>query len=186
MLVRVVLGRRVKSRKDLMKLTEDDTNYDLTLLLSGPKIPLPELIKAFKEPVYLVTSKFDDIYISKLSRSLGILLDGTFVDLGNVSLGGIGGIETYQNIARLIQLHTTLGKSKAIITSYFPPKGFGDRLRSLNVRVGLPEITQVIYEVKPSYFISLGLEDYVGMINTSTAIILNERKVFTTSLNLTL
>ncbi len=186
MLVRVVLGRWIKSRKDLMKLSEDSMEYDLTLFLGGPKIPMPELIKKFKEPTYLVTSKYDDIYVSKLSRSLGILLDGTFIDLNNVSLGGIGGIETFQNIMRLLQLYRTLRTSKTVLVSYFPPKGFGDYLKNQNVRIGLLEIVHAVREIKPAYLISLGIEDYIGTINESTVVVLSEVKTFTASINLTL
>lgn len=147
----------MKLKKDLAALTR--VNTDLYVFLGGPRIPFRDVEEIIEKPFYVVTGKYDDIYVTKTARVTGKLLDAQVITLEQYSLVGINGADPHYCISRVRELLRDAGLSNVLVFSYMPALGYCDTVAKLNVRVGLPELAEFINDVKPRLFVSLGNED---------------------------
>ncbi len=151
-------GALFKHSRELRSYSCGD--FKAYIFIGAPRIPLHH-VSAFLRNFHVVTSKCDDIYVTKTARSLGILLDANVVDLGNYLIAGVGGVDPWHSILRLRELLRNQQGKRILLFSYFPAHGLCDSIPELGVRSGLPELRNLIDEVKPYVFISLSSLDCI-------------------------
>ncbi|MCD6340471.1 MAG: hypothetical protein J7L51_00780 [Desulfurococcales archaeon] len=124
-----------------------------TILIGGDcnldpqNLPLKDKVK-----YYILSGDKDDIYITKTSRKLGNLLDGSIVYLGNIAIAGISGLDCYQSIIKLSKALSQSGNKVRIniLVTHHPPKGCLDRIEALNIRAGLSSVRDLINKLRPN------------------------------------
>lgn len=147
----------MKLKKNLIMLTR--VRADLYVFLGGPRIPFSDIEAILSKPFYVVTGKYDDVYVIKTARAAGKLLDANVIAVGQYSLAGIGGIDPHYCISRVRGLLHSTSPSNVLVFSYMPALGYCDTVAKLNVRTGLPELKEFVDSVKPRLFVSLGNDD---------------------------
>lgn len=151
MLIRMLNGAQLKLLKELYSyVSRDVSTY---VFVGAPRIPLYHISTILKN-FFIVTSKHDDIYVTKTARSLGVLLDAHLIDLGEYLIAGVGGIDPWHAISRLRELLSNQ-KRKVLLFSYFPAYGICDFVPELRIRLGLLELKDFIDYVRPSVFACL-------------------------------
>ncbi|MGC8974692.1 MAG: hypothetical protein ACP5KB_00670 [Thermoprotei archaeon] len=153
MLLRVLNGALLKSSKELYSYV--DKNIDAYVFIGAPKLPLYRVSTTLKN-FFIVTSKYDDVYVTKTARNTGVLLDARVISLSNYLIAGVGGIDPWYAIMRLRELLGNQTRSKILLFSYFPAYGVCDYLPELSVKSGLAELRNFLDHIKPYVFISLG------------------------------
>ena len=128
------------------------------VFLGGPRLPLGHVNAVLGSPFYVVTGKYDDIYVTKAARDLGRLLDARVLDLGRYHMVGIGGIDPHYCVSKALKLLSDIDTREVLVFSYLPAMNWCDLVPRLNVRAGLPELSDFIERVKPRLFVSLGSE----------------------------
>ncbi len=115
--------------------------------LDPQNLPLKDKVKYF-----VLSGDKDDIYITKISRKLGNLLDGNIIYLGNIAIAGISGLDYYQSIIKLSKALSQSGNKVRvnILVTHHPPKGCLDRIDALNIRSGLSSVRDLIIKLKPN------------------------------------
>ncbi|MEM0105974.1 MAG: hypothetical protein QXS42_05950 [Zestosphaera sp.] len=162
----------MKLRKELSALTR--ANADLYIFLGGPRIPLRDVEEVLKKPFYIVTGKYDDIYVAKSTRATGRSLDAHVITLDQYTLAGINGVDPHYCISRVAELLHSMSSSNVLIFSCMPALGYCDTVDRLNIRVGLPELTEFISNVKPRLFVSLGSRDCVEFYGSTQLAVMSK------------
>jgi hypothetical protein len=161
-LFRVMNGALLKHSRELLSYLREDVNA--YIFIGAPRIPLYHVSTILRN-FYIVTSKCDDIYVTKTARTLGILLDAKAVNLGNYLIAGVGGVDPWHSILRLRELLRNHQGKRVLLFSYFPAHGLCDSIPELSVRSGLPELRNLIDDFKPYVFVSLSGIDCVTRRN---------------------
>ena len=104
---------------------------------------------------FIVTSKYDDIYVTKTARNSGVLLDACVINLGNYLVAGVGGIDPWNAIKKLRESLSNQLRKRILIFSYFPAYGLCDFIPELRIKSGLIELRDFLDYVKPYMFVSL-------------------------------
>ncbi|MEM1664402.1 MAG: hypothetical protein QW417_02855 [Zestosphaera sp.] len=152
MLLRILNGARLKLSRELY--SHVDSNVSAYVFVGAPRIPLYYVSSVLKN-FFIVTSKHDDIYVTKTARNLGALLDARLTDLGDYLIAGVGGIDPWHAISRLRVLLSNQLRKRILLFSYFPAYGLCDFVPEFGVRSGLPELKDFLDYVKPYAFVSL-------------------------------
>ncbi|MEO3993362.1 MAG: hypothetical protein QN229_03510 [Desulfurococcaceae archaeon TW002] len=151
MLIRILNGAQLKLLKELHPyVSKDVSTY---VFIGAPRIPLYHISTILKN-FFIVTSKHDDIYVTKTARNLGVLLDANLINLGDYLIAGVGGIDPWHAISRLRELLSNQER-KILLFSYFPAYNICDFMPELRTRLGLLELKDFLDYIKPSVFVCL-------------------------------
>lgn len=156
MLLRVLNGARLRLSRDLYSCVGRDVSA--YVFIGAPKISLYR-VSAILKDFFIVTSKHDDIYVTKTARSLGALLDARLADLGDYLIAGVGGIDPWYAISRLRVLLGGQSSKRILLFSYFPAYSLCDLMPELGVRSGLLELKDFLEYLKPYVLVSSGDAD---------------------------
>jgi len=148
----VVSNPHVKTRKELLELAQKlrKPGITATIVIGNLRLDPEEYVRVLPNP-YFLSGAEDDIRVTKQARKLNALLDGNVVEIGNVVVAGVGGVDPHQNMERVLRLLRTrsLGKRVDVTLSYHPPRGCGDFIKDLRLRKGLDELRDFIKAVNP-------------------------------------
>ncbi len=177
MLIAIVANPRVKTRNELLRLAQEFQNAEIAATIVIGNLGLdPEEYAGLLPNPYFLSGAEDDIRVTKQARKLNALLDGNVVEINNVVVAGVGGIDPHQNMERVLKLVDagTLGKRIDITLSYHPPRGCGDLIGTLKVRRGLDELRTFIEKIRPPLHICGG--EYVDtcLINNTKTYVLGK------------
>lgn len=175
-MLRVLNGRMVKTRRELSVLMSE--GVEAYIFLGGPRLPLRHINEILRSSFYIVTGKYDDIYVTKVARDLGRLLDAQVLDLGGYRMVGIGGIDPHYCISKVLKLLSNIDTREVLVFSYLPAMNWCDLIPVLNVRTGLPELSDLIKRVKPRLFVSLGSESCCRLSEDIKVITMNASAVY--------
>ncbi|MCD6085267.1 MAG: hypothetical protein J7J20_07000 [Desulfurococcales archaeon] len=127
--------------------------HEVHIILIGGDCNLDPQKLPFKNRIryYILSGDKDDIYVTKEARKNNILLDGSIIRLNRVFIAGIGGLDYYQNVARLDKILSTSNNLKIdILVIHHPPLGCLDLIEPLGLRAGLRTIRNLIVKLKPT------------------------------------
>ena len=131
--------KEFRAIKFINKLTE---HYDL-VILGGDGTPNPEHLT--RDKVLIVSGDEDDILITKKAREYEILMDGRIYDFKGLKIAGIGGLQSHQDIKRILSEDSKID----ILVSHYPPYGCLDTVRvgQRDVNIGIMELNDVLSKV---------------------------------------
>ena len=181
MFIAIIANPRVKTRNELLRLAQEFRNAEIaaTIVIGTLGLDPEEYAELLPNP-YFLSGAEDDIRVTKQARKLNALLDGNVVEINNVVVAGVGGIDPHQNMERVLKLIAAGVPSKRIdITlSYHPPRGCGDLIETLKVRRGLDELRTFIEKIRPSLHICDG--EYVDtcLINDTKTYVLGKGEAY--------
>ncbi len=181
MFIAIVANPRVKTRNELLRLTQEFRNAEITATIVIGNLGLdPEEYAEFLPNPYFLSGAEDDIRITKQARKLNALLDGNVVEINNIVVAGVGGIDPHQNMEHVLKLVDAGVPDRRIdITlSYHPPRGCGDLIETLKVRRGLDELRTFIGKIRPSLHMCGG--EYVDtcLINDTKTHVLGKGEAY--------
>jgi len=181
LLVAIVADPRVKTRDELLRLTQRLRGAGITATIVIGNLGLdPEEYAELLPSPYFLSGAEDDIRVTKQARKFNALLDGNVVKLNSIVVAGVGGVDPHQNMERVLKLMDSgaLGRGIDVTLSYHPPRGCGDLVRALGVRRGLDELRAFIEKVRPSLHICCG--EYVDtcLINDTRTYVLGRGEAY--------
>ncbi|MEM0453626.1 MAG: metallophosphoesterase family protein [Sulfolobales archaeon] len=154
----------------LKKLNKISNNLNVDLMILGGDIDAELLLlKESSYKVSIIPGECDDIYITKQARELGILFDGTTLNVGNYRIGFIGGLSAHQSIRKFYE---RVKENVDILVTHFPPKGCLDLVMS-KFHGGLHELNSIIAKYKVKYVLTGHYHDNVGSCTLENAIVIN-------------
>ncbi|MFN3804828.1 MAG: metallophosphoesterase family protein [Pyrobaculum sp.] len=121
-------------RYDLVLATGDFECIETVDILAG--------VKAFA-----VTGNMDDIEVRRGLEKLGISLDGRVTAFGDITIGGLGGLDPVDDVERLKETLGSFGKLDVLI-SHHPPVGVLDEPQP-GLHIGLREVRELVEGVRP-------------------------------------
>lgn len=122
------------------------------ILISGdiecPDLVLEPLIRSGTR-IYAVPGNMDDVYVKDYLSSRGINVDGRLIDLDGFVLAGIGGIDPYGSLRKVVSELGGRPRSKLIVLSHHPPFGTKVDRAFRSVHAGLRELRRFVEEYEP-------------------------------------
>jgi len=132
----------------------------------------PTLLPANNEVMYYILSgDRDDIYVTKTSRLLSKLLDGTIAYVGNIALAGISGLDYYQNLNKLRKALEKNVRINVLVTHH-PPRNCLDRIEAIDKRAGIGVLRDFIIRLKPDLVLTGHLNNR-GICYIGTTLVIN-------------
>lgn len=119
---------------------------DAVLLCGDVSVGESVISELSRYNVLAISGDEDDIYVAKLIRKYGILIDGRVVEISGLRVAGIGAMNTSLDC---MTLSSASGKVDILLTHY-PPYGCLDSVAPLYVASGLKSVRTLIETLKPS------------------------------------
>jgi len=161
------------SEHNFRKLLLESTRLGVGIMILGGdiNINLKNVGTLNHYKLVLVPGECDDIYITKYAKELSILSDGIIVDIDNIKIGCIGGLDVHQSIRRLYKYINDIGGPDLLVT-HFPPKGCLDSVLN-NLHSGLREVRDLILRYSIKYVFTGHYHDNIGVCVLGNSIVIN-------------